>query len=54
MTLWRTIPIRPGAVNTEFWQKLPLKMPGSALAPASVAEQVIEAVNAGQQGVLDF
>jgi NAD(P)-dependent dehydrogenase (short-subunit alcohol dehydrogenase family) len=50
----RVIVVRPGAVNTSFWRKVPFKMPGSALAPAAVADKVIEAVNAGQQGVLDL
>ena len=50
----RVIVVRPGAVNTSFWRKAPFKMPGSALAPAAVAEKVVEAVNAGQQGVLDL
>jgi len=50
----RVIVVRPGAVNTSFWRKVPFKMPGNALAPAAVAEKVIEAVNAGQQGVLDL
>jgi NAD(P)-dependent dehydrogenase (short-subunit alcohol dehydrogenase family) len=46
--------VRPGAVNTLFWQKVPFKMPGSALAPEAVAAKVIEAVNAGHQGTLDL
>ena len=50
----RVIVVRPGAVNTEFWQKVPFKMPGSALSPEAVAEKVVEAVNAGHQGVLDL
>ena len=50
----QVIVVRPGAVNTSFWRKVPFKMPGNALAPAAVAEKVVEAVNAGQQGVLDL
>jgi len=50
----QVIVVRPGAVNTEFWRKVPFKMPGSALAPEAVAAKVIEAVNAGHQGVLDL
>ena len=50
----QVIVVRPGAVNTSFWRKVPFKMPGNALAPAAVAEKVIEAVNAGQKGVLDL
>lgn len=50
----RVLIVRPGAVNTSFWRKVPFKMPGSALAPEAVAQKVFEAVNAGQQGVLDL
>jgi short-subunit dehydrogenase len=50
----RVVVVRPGAVNTAFWQKAPFKMPGSALSPDALAEKVPEAVNAGHQGVLDL
>ena len=50
----RVVVVRPGAVNTAFWQKVPFKMPGSALSPDALAEKVLEAVNAGHQGVLDL
>lgn len=48
------IVVRPGAVNTALWRKVPFKMPGNALSPEAVAEQVLAAVNAGRQGVLDL
>jgi short-subunit dehydrogenase len=50
----RVIVVRPGAVNTRFWQKVPFKMPGRALSPEAVAAKVVEAVNTGHQGVLDL
>lgn len=50
----RVLVVRPGAVNTKFWQKVPFKMPGSALAPEAVAEKISEAIGAGQQGTLDL
>ena len=50
----QVIVVRPGAVNTEFWQKVPFKMPGSALLPEVVAEKLVEAINAGHQGALDL
>jgi 3-oxoacyl-[acyl-carrier protein] reductase len=50
----QVIVVRPGAVNTEFWQKVPFKMPGNALSPEAVAEKVAAAVNAKHQGVLDL
>lgn len=49
----QVIVVRPGAVNTAFWRKVPFKMPGNALSPEAVAEQVVAAVRAGHQGVLD-
>lgn len=50
----RVIVVRPSAVSTGFWQKVPFKMPGNALSPEAVAEKVVAAVNAGHQGVLDI
>lgn len=50
----QVIVVRPGAMNTGFWRKVPFKMPGSALAPEIVAAKIIEAVDAGHQGVLDL
>lgn len=49
----QVIVVRPGAVNTGFWRKVPFKMPGSALSPDALADKVLAAINAGQQGVLD-
>jgi NAD(P)-dependent dehydrogenase (short-subunit alcohol dehydrogenase family) len=50
----RVIVVRPGAVNTGFWKKVPFKMPGNALSPEEVAEKVVEAINTGHQGALDI
>ena len=50
----RIILVRPAAVNTAFWNKVPFKMPGNALSPEAVAEKVVEAVNTGHRGVLDI
>jgi NAD(P)-dependent dehydrogenase (short-subunit alcohol dehydrogenase family) len=50
----RVIVVRPAAVNTAFWGKVPFKIPGSALSPEAVAEKVVEAVGAGHQGALDI
>jgi 3-oxoacyl-[acyl-carrier protein] reductase len=50
----RVIVIRPAAVSTGFWQKVPFKMPGNALSPEAVAEKVVEAVKAGHDGSLDI
>jgi short-subunit dehydrogenase len=48
------IVIRPGAVSTGFWKKVPFKMPGNAVSPEAVAEKVVEAVKAGRDGSLDI
>ncbi len=45
--------VRPGAVNTPFWQKVPFRMPANALAPAALAHTVVQAMQAGQTGVLN-
>lgn len=50
----RVLVVRPGAVRTKFWQKVPFRMPGNALAPEQVAEKIVEAIGAGQQGTLDL
>lgn len=50
----RVIVVRPGAVNTPFWRKVPFKMPGNALAPQAVADKIVEALAAGHQGTLDM
>lgn len=50
----RVIVVRPGAVNTAFWRKVPFKMPGTALSPEAVADQVLAALDAGLQGPLDL
>lgn len=46
--------IRPGAVETPFWQKVPFAMPKNALSPASLAEQILSAVREGKTGTLDI
>jgi len=46
--------VRPGAVNTPFWKKVPFRMPANALAPEAVAQKIVEAYQSGQSGLLDF
>jgi short-subunit dehydrogenase len=46
--------VRPGAVNTAFWQKVPFRMPANALSPEAVAEKVVAAVESGREGMLDL
>jgi NAD(P)-dependent dehydrogenase (short-subunit alcohol dehydrogenase family) len=50
----RVILVRPGAVNTAFWQKVPFRMPTNALSPEEVAERVVAAVENGREGTLDL
>lgn len=50
----RVILIRPGAVNTDFWSKVPFRMPGNALPPEAVADKIAEAYRNGESGVIDI
>ncbi len=46
--------VRPGAVDTSFWDKVPLKLPKDAMTPAKVADKMIEAYEAKHKGLLDL
>ena len=46
--------VRPGAVNTALWQKVPFKMPGNAMSPAQVAQAILAAYAEGHKGMLDL
>lgn len=46
--------VRPGAVDTHFWKKVPFAMPKNALSPDSLAEQILAAVADGKTGNLDI
>lgn len=46
--------VRPGAVNTPFWAKVPFRMPAGALAPAELAQRMLEAHKSGHSGLLDI
>ncbi len=50
----RVILVRPGAVDTAFWQKVPFRMPASALSAEQTAQQIVSAVHGGHNGVLDL
>jgi 3-oxoacyl-[acyl-carrier protein] reductase len=45
--------VRPGAVATSFWEKVPFKRPPSAVTPEALAARVLDAHEAGHRGVLD-
>jgi NAD(P)-dependent dehydrogenase (short-subunit alcohol dehydrogenase family) len=38
----RVLVVRPGAVNTPFWSKVPFSMPANALEPAALADRIFE------------
>ena len=46
--------IRPGAVATKFWDKVPLKMPSDAMSPEKLAAKIWEAYESGHKGQLDL
>lgn len=46
--------VRPGAVDTPLWQKVPFKLPGNAMAPQDVAQAILAAYNQGHKGTLDL
>jgi NAD(P)-dependent dehydrogenase (short-subunit alcohol dehydrogenase family) len=50
----RVTVVRPSAVSTPFWDKLPLRMPEEAAAPAKVADKILQAYQEGHKGHLDL
>jgi NAD(P)-dependent dehydrogenase (short-subunit alcohol dehydrogenase family) len=46
--------VRPGAVKTPLWDKVPLRLPADAASPEKVAEKIIEAYQSGHKGQLDL
>lgn len=46
--------VRPGAVDTRFWNKVPLKLPGNALSAAAVAVEIVKAYHQNYKGILDI
>lgn len=46
--------IRPGAVATPFWDKVPMRLPKDAAAPEKVAKRILQAYDEGQTGTLDL
>lgn len=45
---------RPAAVDTPFWQKVPFRLPKTALSPADVADRLLESYESGHKGTLDI
>jgi 3-oxoacyl-[acyl-carrier protein] reductase len=46
--------VRPAAVDTPLWQKVPLRLPPTALTPETLAQRIIEAHHHGHKGALDL
>jgi NAD(P)-dependent dehydrogenase (short-subunit alcohol dehydrogenase family) len=46
--------VRPAAVDTPLWQKVPLRLPPTALTPEALARQIIQAHQQGHKGALDL
>lgn len=46
--------VRPGAVLTKFWKKVPMKPPQNALSAEIAATKILQAYEDGHQGKLDL
>lgn len=46
--------VRPGAVDTPFWGKVPFRLPAHPLSPGEVASQILQAYQDGHSGNLDL
>ncbi len=46
--------VRPGAVKSPFWEKIPMRLPVNAASPEKVAEKIYEAYQTGHKGQLDL
>ncbi len=50
----RVTVVRPAAVVTPLWDKVPLRVPDGAPGPEKVAARILEAYHTGHKGVLDL
>ena len=50
----KVVLIRPAAVDTPFWKKVPFKLPTNAMLPEAVAEKVHAAYMQGLTGLVDL
>ncbi|GIV05674.1 MAG: hypothetical protein KatS3mg016_1249 [Fimbriimonadales bacterium] len=51
---WKVSVVRPGAVATRFWERVPFRMPPKTLSPDDVALRILEAYYNEQRGNLDL
>lgn len=50
----RVTVVRPKAVETQLWKKVPFSVPHGAMKPADLAERVLQAYEEGHSGVLNL
>jgi len=46
--------VRPKAVETSLWEKVPFTVPHGAMDPRDLADRILEAYQQGHTGVLDL
>ena len=50
----RVTVVRPAAVDTDLWKKVPFRLPPHHLKPGEVAARILQAYQQGEQGQLDI
>jgi NAD(P)-dependent dehydrogenase (short-subunit alcohol dehydrogenase family) len=50
----KTLVVRPSAVDTPFWSKVPFSMPANAIRSEALADQVYAAIQERKDGLLDL
>lgn len=50
----RILVVRPGAVATSFWKKVPMRLPKDAASAQKVSKRILAAYEDGQTGFLDL
>lgn len=50
----RVTVVRPGAVATPFWDKVPMRLPKDAAKPQKVAQRILQTYEDKQSGTLDL
>ena len=50
----RVTVVRPGAVTTPLWDKVPMRLPKDAATPEKVASRILQAYDEGRSGTLDL
>jgi NAD(P)-dependent dehydrogenase (short-subunit alcohol dehydrogenase family) len=46
--------VRPAAIATDLWDKVPLRLPEGAPAPEKVVGRILDAHRSGHKGVLEL